>query len=356
MSLVRTCLFMIAVTVAASAQAEWSVQRVNPEVGNMVNINVITRDHANGSIQRLPDRLPTANGFDLNNGVGFDLVTPGDYSAITVSDGVDLYGYNGLGAGVWRNGKADAFQNLHPLGYSDSGISSASAKFLAGSTVKYHGDKIQSHAAVWDAAIGRHTDVHPDIWEQTRIQGIAGGKFGGTVWTPDSLLHPSRPKAAIWSDASGSSVFLLHQPDVQYSEISTGGFGWFGGYIRPGVGREAILWNAVTGARSTLHPGDAYESQVYSIGNDVQVGYVSTIDRRRRPALWHGNVESVVYLETYLPPGYIDSSAYRVWSDGVNTRVAGVARNLDGNYEAVVWTQVVPEPAALALLIRRPRA
>jgi len=43
--------------VDGESQAEWSVQRVNPEVGSMVKINLITRDHVYGSIQRLPDRL-----------------------------------------------------------------------------------------------------------------------------------------------------------------------------------------------------------------------------------------------------------------------------------------------------------
>jgi hypothetical protein len=58
-----------------------------------------------------------------------------------------------------------------------------------------------------------------------------------------------------------------------------------------------------------------------------------------------------VDLHALLPSNYNYSEARSVWSDGVNTYVSGIGANATtGDFEALLWTQPIPAPGAVALL------
>lgn len=101
-----------------------------------------------------------------------------------------------------------------------------------------------------------------------------------------------------------------------------------------------------------LHPEDAYESQVMDVANDYQVGYVEYPGEYGRATLWSGSAASVVDLNSFLPEGYIGSTAYSVWSNNGTTYVLGIAGNLQTEQgEAMLWTQTVPEPSSVFVFV-----
>lgn len=99
-----------------------------------------------------------------------------------------------------------------------------------------------------------------------------------------------------------------------------------------------------------LNPTGSSSSQAFGTNGTQQVG-VATIAGVERAALWSGTAASWVDLHALLPSNYNYSEARSVWSDGVNTYVAGIGVNTStGNYEALLWTQPIPAPGTVALL------
>jgi hypothetical protein len=82
-----------------------------------------------------------------------------------------------------------------------------------------------------------------------------------------------------------------------------------------------------------------------------QVGQVET-SSDVHAAIWHGTPDSWVDLGSLLPANYSQSNAFGVWTDGQTIQVAGLARNNTLNRsEAILWTNTVPEPGALAIAL-----
>jgi hypothetical protein len=80
------------------------------------------------------------------------------------------------------------------------------------------------------------------------------------------------------------------------------------------------------------------------------VGY-ATFSGASHAGLWTGTAASFVDLHAELPNGYSSSQAFDVSSDGTVVRVVGYAYNTSrGAYEAVMWSQPVPEPATVLSL------
>jgi hypothetical protein len=71
-----------------------------------------------------------------------------------------------------------------------------------------------------------------------------------------------------------------------------------------------------------------------------------------RAGVWNGTAESWVDLGALVPAGFSSQSlAYGIWTDDLTTYVSGFGYNVvAGREEALLWTLIVPEPGALALL------
>jgi hypothetical protein len=74
-----------------------------------------------------------------------------------------------------------------------------------------------------------------------------------------------------------------------------------------------------------------------------QVGWAK-VDGSARAALWNSTAESWVNLSAFLPPGFGQTIATAVWSDGSSIRVTGQGWNtLTRQSEALLWTYEIPE-------------
>lgn len=68
-----------------------------------------------------------------------------------------------------------------------------------------------------------------------------------------------------------------------------------------------------------------------------------------RAGLWSGTAGSWVDLAAFLPTGFTDTYATGISSDGANIFILGYGTNATG-IQALLWTQPVPSPGAVALL------
>jgi hypothetical protein len=89
-------------------------------------------------------------------------------------------------------------------------------------------------------------------------------------------------------------------------------------------------------------------------GQQVGSGYGPATGGQNHALLWAGSADSVVDLHTFLPPGFTDSVATGIDSDG---NIVGQASGPGVGPHAFLWEPVaspaapaVPEPSALSLL------
>ena len=67
--------------------------------------------------------------------------------------------------------------------------------------------------------------------------------------------------------------------------------------------------------------------------------------------LWSGAAASFEDLSLGLTGSWGATSATSIWSDGIDLYIAGYGfNNTTGQYEALMWTRVIPAPGSLALL------
>jgi MYXO-CTERM domain-containing protein len=97
-----------------------------------------------------------------------------------------------------------------------------------------------------------------------------------------------------------------------------------------------------------LAPVGASSSAVNAVGGGQQAG-VAFFGGQARAGLWSGTASSWVDLAAFLPAGFTDTYAPGISSDGVNIYISGYGTNATG-VQALLWTQSVPSPGAVALL------
>ena len=263
-------------------------------------------------------------------------------------------------------------------------------------------------AAIWSGTAGTRVDLlsPPSGLDPTYDVSAATGVFNGlqSGWKGSVLGGPLL--AGMWTDAPNSWISL--NPAGKVSSFATGIYnaqevGWASvvnngpkhaglwnsdaatwvdlnpagagqsvanGVFNPGniVARQvggadldAGFWTSTPGSWVNLGPAGASSSEGLGINGTGEVGD-ATFGGVIRAGLWTDTAASWVDLQNYLTPNYISSRATGIYTANTGiTSISGYAYNTDtGNYEAVLWTQTVPEPgsagvfiAAATLILRR---
>lgn len=119
----------------------------------------------------------------------------------------------------------------------------------------------------------------------------------------------------------------------------------------PNGERHAALWSGTSASFVNLNPAGATGSEAYAIHNGMQVGY-SEVNGVLRASFWHGTAASWEDLSLALDGSWGETLARSIWSDGTTISIGGHGvNNITGRAEALLWTQVIPEPTAVAILL-----
>jgi hypothetical protein len=265
--------------------------------------------------------------------------------AIGVSGGQQV-GYAFVGghyrASLW-NGSAASWVDLDPAGSTESVAGDVSG----GQQVGYARMSGQSgeRASLWSGTAASWVDLNPvgssasDAWGvgDGRQVGFAsiGGHYHASLWSGTAASWMDlNPAGATSSDAKGVSG------------------GQQVGYANVGGQGRASLWSGSAASWVDLNPAGSTYSEAQGVDGGGQVGLV-VVGGQVRASLWSGNAGSWEDLSAFLPSEFsaADSYASSIWSDTNFTYVTGYGYNtVAGRYEALLWTQAVPEPGTLALL------
>lgn len=193
----------------------------------------------------------------------------------------------------------------------------------------------QTVPALWTGTTASFVNLLPAGFGYGRAQGTDGMQQVGYV---DDV-------AALWTGSAASFV-SLHPPGYSSSDASgVGGGRQVGSAVGPD-GRRAAVWQGTAASFTSIHPTQdpmVDRSEAIGISGSVICGTsrVRTADGLRdRAAIWLAPTPGA-YLELHglLPPGYQESQALAVWTDGSVIRVAGSAQPPgDLSDVAVVWT------------------
>ncbi len=97
-----------------------------------------------------------------------------------------------------------------------------------------------------------------------------------------------------------------------------------------------------------LNPAGFWHSVALGVSGNMQVGfgYNSTTAQDGYALVWFGTTESVIDLQSFLPPNYGSSAAEGIDQSG---NIVGYAQYLStGATHAILWT-VIPEPGTPVL-------
>ena len=158
-----------------------------------------------------------------------------------------------------------------------------------------------------------------------------------------------RSRASLWSGTADSWLDLTPTGSEASRAFAVGGGQQVGEVWTGGVGR-ASLWSGTAGSWVDLSPVGATHSRAQGMGGGQQVGYAFVNDELRA-SLWSGSGASWVDLSVYLPEDYIQSEAFGISSDGVNTYIVGFGVRPGGTHDAWMLTRPVPEPETWLLML-----
>jgi hypothetical protein len=236
-------------------------------------------------------------------------------------------------AGVW-NGTAASWISLAPASATASevqatnGVQQVGVATIGGIT----------RASLWSGTAASWVDLHPTIAGSSAAIALHGNQQVGSAFVNNST------QAALWSGSAASYVNLNPTSATSSVLFATNGtrqagVAFFGGQARAG------LWSGTASSFVDLTPTGASEAIIYGMFGDFQVGQA-----RNRAGLWRGTRASFLDLHAALGSGYTSSTAFGMFSDGVNDFIVGSAYNATGRQEAILWTQPVPEPMTMTVL------
>lgn len=312
-------------------------------------------------------------GFDYSEGLG---ASGSQQAGVVQSAGA-------YRAALW-NATAPSYVDLHPTTMSESFAYGASGTQQAGFARDASG---VDYASLWNGSAASWTSLHPASASRSSAYAISGGQqagvatFSGTdhagIWSGTASswvsLHPSVALtsaafatngtqqagyavlitgdvvAGMWSGTAASWVDLNPATATSSAAYGIGGSQQVGVATVGGVTR-ASLWTGSSASWVDLNPASATYGHAYMTNGSSQVGYVN-YGAGERASLWTGSAASIVDLHAVLPSSFANSFARSISSDGFNYYITGTGFNTaTSQYEALLWTQPVPEPASMAAL------
>lgn len=200
------------------------------------------------------------------------------------------------------------------------------------------------HASLWSGTAASWVDLNPTGTSAcSSATGVSAGQQVG-VRSVGNVYY-----ATLWSGAAASWVNLnpAGSTESAATRINNGqevGRAKIDGYP------HASLWTGTADSWVDLNPDSALYSEAYGVYAGRQVGQ-AFVNGQDRAALWSGTSDSWVNLGAFLSPDFSESTANSIWSDDNFIYVAGSGYNTVTNrYEALLWTQPVPEPFTAMLI------
>jgi hypothetical protein len=173
---------------------------------------------------------------------------------------------------------------MNPPGAYASAISGCDGSIQVGYALT--GQPLTNRAGLWNGTAASWADLHPAAAVESYAFCVQGGQQGGVALVGGSY------HACVWTGTAGSFVDLA-PPGVSYSTISA-------------------LYNGM------------------QVGN-VQIGVY------HHASVWNGSAASWFDLQS-VTPGYSETYANGIWSDGAFIYVVGFGLRTSANsYQALLW-------------------
>lgn len=334
--LLRFIVLLVLIGSTSSAFAGWSVTYLNP--------TDCTYSVAYGVADGRPVGAAILSGYMhallwTNSGSFRDL---GIATARATSGSRQVGNANGHAA-LWRS-SASSLVDLNPVaGYSSEATGVYGSEQVG---CAYIGTGGRSHAGIWYGSASSWVDLHPVGFTYSYGVGTFNGRQVG--WALGGATGPN-DHAGIWS-GTAASWMDLHPAGYLKSQCR----GIWGtqqtGVAYPDVNScHAGVWYGTSASWTSLHPSGYTSSSAYGVSNGWQVGHAMT-GGKGHAGVWNGTAASWVDLHSLLGPGFTSSSARGVDVVGDDIWVAGQAIDSAGNYQAIMWHGVVPEPSSLLAL------
>ena len=283
--------------------------------------------------------------------------------------GIALVG-NREHASVW-NGTAASWADLNPVGTEFSDAFGESD----GRQVGYASVGMSTHAMLWSGTVASMIDLNPAGATGSGARAISGNQQVGTAdfagvphaglwsgtaasWVDLGFGDPratdgtyqvgaNGSHAVMWSGTAASRVDLHPSGLPQSGAYGVQGGQQVGMAIQTGGATHAALWSGTAASYINLNPVGSQMSEAFGVWGGYQVGYAK-FGNTRHAGIWNGTAASWVDLAAFLPPGFGNTEAFGIWSDGGNTYVVGYGNPIAGNpsIEALMWQ--VPAPSGLA--------
>ncbi|HEX2715726.1 MAG TPA: hypothetical protein VHM88_26385 [Candidatus Acidoferrales bacterium] len=253
-----------------------------------------------GTAHALLWRGTAASVVDLNPN-GFD-----GSVALGTSGGQQVGAGNGH-ALLWR-GTAASVVDLHPRGFTSSRALATSGAEQVGYGDLSRNGRNYHHALLWRGTAASLVDLHPRGFSSSEALGVAGGQQVG---------HGSGPVTGAFSD-SGVLAGIFHD--------------------------HALLWHASAASVVDLNSPGLDESQANATNGEEQVGIGDGPATRgeAHALLWRGGAASVTDLHTFLPPGFVHSSALAIDGAGNVVGSASTLTGPSGDDYAILWKRTLP--------------
>ncbi len=252
---------------------------------------------------------------------------------------------------LWINANPNTTVDLNPAPFKSSyalGTDGTKQIGYGYTTVPVYGE--ESHALLWNSSPTDYVDLNPVNFIFTYAYGGDKLHQAGFGLSLTNNLH-----ALIWAGSAQSVIDI--QPTLgSYTDsrafavrgIRAGGYATDEATQYP----HAMLWTALNGDSAVdLHPAGFLDSQITALNNSTEVGYgrvVGDHTGNTHALLWTDRNSGVVDLNNFLPAHYISAEADGIDSSG---NVVGWAKDsITGNFHAVEWLAVVPEPTGLTPL------
>jgi hypothetical protein len=332
-------LFHVVIVAGAHAQAQWKVTNLHPRdlPSGTDSYGLATTDTQQVGYYVIAGPFSPVSTAVMWTGTAESYVILGeeDNSYANDTNGTQQVGAIAPHAVLW-NGSADSVVELTPRGFLNSYAYGISGTQHVGWAAPTPGAQ---HACLWNGDAQSYVSLHPAGWDTSVAYGTSGTQQVGQAF----LIRDLTVHASLWTGTAESWVDL-HPADATASiAFATSGTQQVGYVYLPRSSQyHASLWSGTAESWVDLHPAGARGSGAYDIWMDYQVGYVD-IDNVVRAALWKGTAESWIDLSTYLPPGFGQTFASGVWSEGSSIKVIGYGYNTIAlRNHALLWTSISP--------------
>lgn len=187
-----------------------------------------------------------------------------------------------------------------------------------------------NRAALWQGTAGSFVDLQPAWASTSEAHGTDGLQQVGAASVGQDHFH-----AVLWSGSAASAVDLGYPSGFSWSSAKAVLNGVQGGFGAAPTGMHALMWTGTASSVVDLHPSGYSSSQVYGLGDGIQVGTGNrSSDGALRLLVWHGTAASA----TDVTPSGFSGYSTSVYDAAGPYVVGGRAPVSGGGGHAYLWS------------------